>query len=365
MPVIKVPRESGEQARVFLSSLSILDSSKKIFADSQSVHIGALRRLSASEEDGLKNICPFSYSKKNLPAGKEKKTLESQLSSKLSPAELSLVKNSFDIIGGIAVLQVPPGLEGKERIIARALMDVHRNIKTVCKKTGIVSGEFRILPVEILLGENRLETVHREYSCSYRLDISRVFFTPRLATERMRIASQCKPKETIVDMFAGVGPFSILIAKKSGARVFAIDLNGDAHKYLAENVRLNKLEGKVTPILGDAKKVCSTKLKNTADRIIMNLPKHAFGFFPAALKCLKQKGIIHYHFFAREGDKAAHIEKLKILAGKKGAGFKVLALKRVRQIAPREWNWAADLRVKKVTKKGRGAIRAGAGQLSH
>jgi len=345
---VKVPREFGERARIFISSLSILDTSRKILSDPKSLYIGVSRRFSKAESSELKKICQFSYSQKVLLPAKEKiTTLEGLLGKTLFPAELLLVKNSFDLIGDIAVLQVPPELEPKEKIIADALMQVHRNIRVVCKKSGIVSGEFRILPVEIILGEKRTETAHKEHGCLYRLDISKAFFTPRLATERMRIAIQCKPKETVVDMFAGVGPFSILIAKKSGAKVFAIDLNADAHRYLVENIRLNKLEENVTPILGDAKKVCSTKLKNRADRIIMNLPKHAFGFFPAALNCLKQKGVIHYHFFAREADKAAHIEKLKLVAEKKGCSFKVLALKKVRQIAPREWNWAVDIRILK------------------
>lgn len=346
-PTIKVPRESGERARIFLSSKGVLDSSKKIFSDSKYVYLGISRRLSENEGSELKKTCGFSYSRKELMPAKEKKTLEGLLSKKLSPSEIALVKNSFDIVGDIAVLQIPPELEKKEKIIAHALREVHSNIRVVCKKTGIVSGEYRILPVEIILGEKRTETTHKEHGCLYRLDISKAFFTPRLATERMRIASQCKPKEVVVDMFAGVGPFSILIAKKSGARVFAIDLNEEAYQYLVENIHLNKADDLVTPILGDAKKVCSTKLKDSADRIIMNLPKHAFGFFPSALKCLKQKGVIHYHFFARGGEEDAHIGKLKTLAETKGASLKVLNLKKVRQVAPREWNWAADLQIRR------------------
>ncbi len=348
MPAIKVPRESGERVRIFLSSNGILDSSKKIFSDSKSLYLGISRRLSESEVSELEKICGFSYSRKKLLPAKEKlKTLEGLLGKRLSPSELAFVKNSFDIIGDIAVLQIPPELEKKEKIIAHALMAVHRNIRVVCKKSGIVSGEFRILPVEIILGEKRTETAHKEHGCLYRLDISKAFFTPRLATERMRIASQCKKKEAVVDMFAGVGPFSILIAKKSGARVFAIDLNEDAHRYLVENIRLNKVRDKVIPVLGDAKKICSTRLKSCADRIIMNLPKHAFGFLPAALKCLKQKGVVHYHFFARESEENAHIQKLKTLAKKNCSSLKVLNLKKVRQVAPREWNWAADLQIRK------------------
>jgi tRNA (guanine37-N1)-methyltransferase len=140
--------------------------------------------------------------------------------------------------------------------------------------------------------------VHREHDCRFKLDLEKVYFNPRLGGERARVAVQVarsgKPEE-IIDMFAGVGPFAIQIAKRAPpSHVTAIDLNPEAIRYLTENIRLNRVQN-VTPVEGDIRAVYH-RFPETADRLIMNLPKSAHLFLREALSMLKPDGgIIHFY----------------------------------------------------------------------
>ena len=262
--IIKVPKKCGEKARKELQKIGLLDREVQVEADKAWVYLGIVRRLTPKE---VKTVGEFKYTQR-----KAKKrdivpqSLASALKDVLSSEEQEELTTSFDIIGDIAILMVPDGLEPKEKEIAKALLKVHRNVKTVCKRVGAIKGEYRVRPLKIIAGEQRAETEYREHGCLYKLDLAKVFFTPRLATERGRVAEQVNKGETVVDMFAGVGPYSILIAKGGKAKkVYAVDVNEDAVKYLKENIEANHVGTVVEAVLGDAKKVCKS-LK--ADRVI-------------------------------------------------------------------------------------------------
>ncbi|MBC7110103.1 MAG: class I SAM-dependent methyltransferase family protein, partial [Archaeoglobi archaeon] len=206
-----------------------------------------------------------------------------------SVSEILGYSPSFEIIGDIAVIE-----EGGVRE-AEVIMKVHRNVKVVLRKAGEVSGEFRIRKYEFVAGERRTETLHREYGNVYRVDLSKVYFNPHLANERQRIARMCTEGEVVLDMFAGVGPFTIPVAKKV-RWVYSVEKNPHAVALLKENLRLNKVEN-VTVIEGDAMDV---NLEEKADRVIMNLPHEAESFLPAALRNVHSGGLIHLYLILEE-----------------------------------------------------------------
>jgi len=174
---------------------------------------------------------------------------ESPISQMLSDAA-----ESYDLIGDIAEIRVPVNLDFKKQCVAQAIMQTQKCVKAVFRQVGGVSGEFRLRRLEWILGEKRTETVHKESGCLFRVDLEKCYFSPRLSFERMRIAKLTQPNEVAVNMFAGVGCFSVLIAKFGGARkVFSVDLNPVAVDFMRENVRLNRFSDRVVPILGDAK----------------------------------------------------------------------------------------------------------------
>src|SRR5262249_6322231 len=140
----------------------------------------------------------------------------------------SLVKalpSSYDIIGDIAVLDLPQSLAAHEGVVAEAIRQVNGNVSVVLAKTGAISGHQRILPTRHIAGENRTTTLHRESGCTFKVDLSNMFFSPRLSHEHERVAMEVEDGETVTDLFAGAGPFSVLIAKRlENVEVNAIDI---------------------------------------------------------------------------------------------------------------------------------------------
>ena len=165
----------------------------------------------------------------------------------------------------------------------------------------------------------------------------------------MRVASLVQQNETVVDLFAGVGPFSVLIAKKNlSVRVFAVDINPEAVEWLKVNVTVNRVENGVIPILGDARKVSETMLKGVADRVIMNLPETAIEFVDAACQVIRpQGGIIHFYGFVRKPDSIEY-QKLRFVEAVEKNNRKVIEFlyaKSIRETAPFESQVALDAKV--------------------
>jgi len=232
------------------------------------------------------------------------RNLREALEGKLSDLEVKLLGRSFDIVGDVGIVKIPEPLLQKKKLIGEALMSVHKNLRTVLMQTSPVSGEFRTRKLEVIAGDPNTETVHKEYGCLFKVDLSKVYFSPRLATERMRISSLVRPSEVVVNMFAGVGCYSIIMAKHSDVgKVYSIDKNPVAVRYMHENVRINKVGGKVVPICGDAGEVIEKQLRGKADRVLMPLPESAREFLDSALTALRpQGGVIHFYDFGEDPD---------------------------------------------------------------
>jgi len=224
--------------------------------------------------------------------------------------------------------------------IGRAIMAVQKAVRTVCVDEG-VKEEYRTRQIRVVAGEDTTETVHREYGLVFKMDVKSVFFSPRLATERDIVAKQVQPGETVVDMFAGIGPFSIMIAKTRQPRaVFAIDANPDAVRYMKENIALNKVPN-VSPILGDAREEVA-KLE-PADRIIMNLPHSARDFLPDAISALKPGGVIHFYEIMEDSELEARTGMIADTAVMKGRVVRELARRTVKSYSPTMSFYAFDL----------------------
>ena len=247
------------------------------------------------------------------------------LSEFLPSDELVYVYNSYDIVGDIAILRLTDKSRKHGQIIAKAIMSVHKNVKTVLAQTSPVHGDFRLRKMEYIAGENKTTTVHKESGCVFSVNVGKCYFSPRLFYERMRIAKQVRNGEVIVNMFAGVGCFSIVISKHSNPeKVYSIDINPVANQNMQENVRLNRTYGKVVPILGDAKEVIEKRLCHVADRVLMPLPEKAFEYLPYALLALqKAGGWIHYYDFEHAQKNEDPIVKVKLKVAEKLRSLRV------------------------------------------
>jgi tRNA (guanine37-N1)-methyltransferase len=279
------------------------------------------------------------------------RSLKTLLANKLKPNELKLLYKSYDIIGDIAVIRVPEALQQQSEIIAETVMQTHKRVRSVWRQVGPVSGDLRLRELDWVAGERRTETVHREHGCIFKVDLRRCYFSPRLSYERMRIARQVQPGEVIVNMFAGVGCYSIVIAKHSEAnKIFSIDINPVAVKYMQENVELNKVKEQVLPLEGDAKKIVEERLRNVANRVLMPLPERAYEYLDCAVLALKLTGgWIHYYDFEHAGKGEKPIEKVKMkVAGKLeslGVKFETPFSRVVRHTGPNWYQVALDVKI--------------------
>jgi tRNA (guanine37-N1)-methyltransferase len=281
-----------------------------------------------------------------------RKDLKSLLAERFEPWELKLLYKSYDIVGDIAVIRVPESLEQRDEIIAEAIMQAHKHVKAVWRQASPVSGDFRLRRLAWVAGERKTETVHKEHGCLFKVDLEKCYFSPRLSYERIRIAQHVQPGEVVVNMFAGVGSYSIAIARHSEAeKIYSIDINPIAVRFMQENVKLNKVEGQVVPIHGDAKKVVEEKLRNIADRIIMPLPERAYEYLDCAIQALKQTGgWIHYYDFEHAKKNENPVEKIESKVSKR---LQILIVnlnvpfgRIVRVIGPNWYQVAVDIEVK-------------------
>jgi tRNA (guanine37-N1)-methyltransferase len=273
-----------------------------------------------------------------------KKALEGILSSQESEELIS----AFDQIGDIIIVRIPDLLLPKKKLIGEALLKEVKIVKSVFYQASPVEGDFRTRNLEILAGEDRTETEYKEFGCRFAVDVANAFFSPRLSTERERIANLIQDGETMVNMFAGVGMFSIMAAKKKKCTVYSIDINPIASKLCEKNIELNKLAGKVISINGDTSKIIDAELQNIADRTLMLLPERSDEFLDSAIKTTKDGGTIHYysHIHADKKSDAGELSEkhyLEVTPVKS----EILASKIVRPVGPRYYQTVVDVKISK------------------
>lgn len=276
-------------------------------------------------------------------------TLKQELRSVLTEKELAVAPSAFDVLGSkakaVAIIEIPPQLEGKENAIAEALMRKHKNVKTVLKKLSDLKGIFRVRDYEILAGDSNTEVMHVESGCRFLLDPKRCYFSQREATERLRIAEKVNKNDVVMVFFSGVGPYCIIIAKKSKPRkVIGIEINDKAVLYARENAKLNKMN--VETIFGDARHE-SRRFWGKCDRVIMPLPGKSVEYLEDAIKCLKNKGVIHFYCFVSEGTVNEKKEELTKLVKSFGFHASVIETRKVLPYKPRIWNMRFDLEIRK------------------
>lgn len=282
-----------------------------------------------------------------------KRRLRKILSEFLPQEKLIYVYNSYDIVGDIAIIRLTEISKKYDQIIAEAIMNVHKNVKTVLVQTSPIHGDLRLRKLEYVAGENKTTTVHKESGCLFSVDVGKCYFSPRLFYERMRVAKQVTKGEVVVNMFAGVCCFSIIMAIRSEVeKIYSIDVNPVAIKYMQENMRLNRVYGKVIPIEGDAKEVIDKRLRHVADRILMPLPEKAFTYLPYALLALKKTGgWIHYYDFEHARKNENPLEKVRLKVVEKleslGVAFKVPFGRVVRTTGPNWYQVVLDIAVKR------------------
>ena len=273
-----------------------------------------------------------------------KKALENVLSEK----ETEELFSAFDQVGDIIIVRIPDSLFSKKKIIGETLLEQVKTAKSVFYQSSSVEGEFRTRDLEILAGEDKTETEYKEFGCRFLVDVKKAFFSPRLSTERDRIADLVQEGETVINMFGGVGMFSIITAKRKKCTVYNIDINPIAAKLCEKNIELNKLKGNVISINGDAAKIIEEQLKDKGDRVLMLLPERSDEFLNSAITATKSNGIIHYysHIHADEKSNAGKLSE-KHYSEITPVKSTILNSKIVRAVGPRYYQTVVDVKITK------------------
>ncbi len=260
----------------------------------------------------------------------------------LPQEELDQLVRSYDVIGDMAVVIIPETLAHRERQIGEAILANTKRIKVVARRDGIYSGEFRTIALKVIAGENRKETVHREYGVSLAVNPETVYFSVRSGTERKRIADLVAPGEEVLVLFSGIAPYPLVIAANSEARqVVGIEKNPEAHRYALMNLARNKKLGNVLLHCGDVAEVLP-QLARCFDRIVMPLPKSGAAFLPLALSVLRPGGMLHFYDMQKESDFAGSVETVRGVILAQGRTLRSAAVVRCGHCAPRTFRICVD-----------------------
>ncbi|MCS7143832.1 MAG: class I SAM-dependent methyltransferase family protein [Archaeoglobaceae archaeon] len=267
-------------------------------------------------------------------------SLKEMLRDKLNEEELKILRRSFEIIGNIAIIEIPEELISKKELIVEAMIKKHKHIKTILRKVGEVDGIFRVARYEKIYGEET-ETMAKEHGCRFLVDPTKVYFSSKLSTERERIARLVKEGERVLVMFAGVGPYAIVIAKLSKAEeVVGVELNSIAVEYFRKNVQLNKVEN-VVVIEGDVAEVVPKLGK--FDRILMPAPYSAENFVWLLKGRLKIGGVAHYYTFESENYENLLSKKVEEIFLQNGMRVRATFMRRCGNFAPYVNRYVVDL----------------------
>ena len=273
-----------------------------------------------------------------------KKALENILSDK----DIKDLVSAFDQIGDIIIVRIPDSLISKKKIIGKTLLEQVKTAKSIFYQSSPVEGDFRTRNLQLIAGDKKTETEYKENGCRFIIDVEKAFFSPRLSTERERISNLVNDGDVVINMFGGVGMFSILAAKKKQCIVYNIDINPTASKLCEENIKLNKLKGDVISLNGDSIKIINEQLQNKADRVLMLLPERSDEFLDTAILSLKKNGFIHYysHIHAEKKQDAPKLSEEHFLSINKTRA-KIISSKNVRPIGPRFYQTVVDVKIQK------------------
>lgn len=250
---------------------------------------------------------------------------------------------SFDVLGDMALMEIPKELQKKKKVISRTFLDTHPSIHKVFEKVGEHSGKYRVEKIQWLAGDKTPEVVYMEWGCQFHVHPGKVFFNPRLGTERQRVAQMIRPRQTAAVFFSGVAPYAVILAKHTPVkRVYALEWNPEARMYAELNIHVNKVDSRVVPIWGD---VDAAPVLEPVDHVIMPAPESALAHLPAAVSWTKIKGIIHLYLFV---DTATAEQDVRALLEEKmpaGVKWKQVFARKVSDFSPRKQQWCVGIQV--------------------
>ncbi len=322
VPCVRVPREDGEATRQRLAEADLVEQGHEIVHEDGSLYIPVRDP----------NAVPEEYTVVDHDAPRRE--------TQTTPDDLIDFSASYERLGEVIIIDEDD--PERARALADALVNSDIPTKTVLNRASKIRGEQRVRDWEVLVGEE-IEAIHREYGCEFALDLAAVYFSPRLATERHRVTEQVVAGEQVFDMFAGVGPFTIPMAKRADGAI-GVDINETAIEYLRANAERNGVSDCVTGIHGDVRET-TDEYAGWADRLVMNLPHSADEFVDTAVSLAGEECVVHYYDIQHEDDLFGPGKRAICEAAEPEYEVTVENRHTVRSYAPHEYNVVLDVRL--------------------
>lgn len=328
MKAVRVPKSDAEKVRRLAEKLGVKDKSRRITATENYVEIPIV-------DSAEKFFEGYAIVEQENPVFSRKRSLREILKGSV-PEEL--IPSNYKIIGDIVIVKLDERAREYAKVIGEALMQINP-----CKAVWCDFGRFgmkRRPKMELIAGEGSI-TEHKENGCVFRLDVSKVMFSLGNQAERMRVARLVYDGEVVVDMFAGIGYFSIPIAVHSNARrIYAIEINPDSYHFLLENMKLNGVSN-IIPILGDSQFVTP---EGVADRVVMG-HIYCHDYLYTAIRAIDEVGVIHYHESTPEVVIDRPVRRVEKACRKMGKKCKILNFKKVKNYSPGVYHVVVDAKV--------------------
>lgn len=348
VPSITIPTRLAENTIRKLNRQGLIDHALKFQREQDIVRIPVIDAQDTRIKDVIGHDVPIQQAEFAV-LERAPKSLGQALKGHLPDDLLLDVPRGFEVIGDIAILEIPDALQNYEKELGSAALRVNPRVRLALSKQSAIETEFRVREFKRIAGVGGTETLHHEHGAAFRLDVSKVYYNSKLSHEHQRIASQVRAREAVVDMFAGVGPFSILTARtEPSAKVYAVELNPDAFAYLQENILLNKVHAKVIPFNADSRKLAEKELRAAATRVIMNYPQASREFIgPACTMLRPEGGVLHFYSFQNRRDAIDTIEhdfREEVQKSERKVA-EIIARRYVREVAPYRYLHVLDARV--------------------
>jgi tRNA wybutosine-synthesizing protein 2 len=326
MRAVLVSREEAEAVKQKLLLEDVLDKTRKLVKKNGFVEIPVKDSFAANDYTLVEQENPEFYL--------SKKTLGDILD--IPEHEKKFLPSGWQVLGDIVIVSLKKELKNRKEEIGKALLYLYPECRTVLLDGGI-NGKIRQPVREIIAGE-KTETIHRENGCLFKLDAVRIMYSQGNLAERKRMSKSGKG-EIVVDMFAGIGYFSIPLAVRSKPKkIFAIEINPVAFGYLKENIRLNKVWDIIEPVPGDCAVVTPCGI---ADRVIMGY-LNAYEYLEHGIRALLPGGILHYHEAVPEAVERRPVGRIFEAAGKLGRRAEIMKVRRIKKYAPGVWHVVVD-----------------------
>ncbi|WP_393971649.1 class I SAM-dependent methyltransferase family protein [Oxyplasma meridianum] len=340
-PGVSVRKEKADSIISFLLHHNILEKNLKIRQDGDTVYIPIKSEAGSS----ILNIKTgrYQFSKRINGRNPYNEIISELKNSGINPES---VPHKWIVYGDSVILRLSGSMKNKKKI-GEAFIKA-TGCSSVYGIMGGVKNRDRVPAISLIAGKGG-EIHHLENGVIYIFDPEKVMFSPGNVNERHNFLNLIRDGEKVLDMFAGIGYFSLQIARHTKASsVHCVDINPLSLEYLRKSAIWNRLDQIIETHLGD----CRITVPDIRADIILMGNFSSIEYIAHGIMRLKNNGRIIVHFLVSTEEIETCSEHIISKIRRLGVRCSVEGLHRVKSYAPNLWHISAYLRIMKYTGQG-------------